>query len=147
MTDTTYMTDIRHICGFSDFNSTLLNLRVLKYFKKSVRHICCIRHTYMWYRVIFVVVAWSISALLYKSSYWNVNVSYWYEVVLQWIEILNLEISKPWTRRKRSRYSDQESPAFLSSRIFCELAVLENAQDRKCKKLLVTPSAPSTLEL
>ena len=43
----------------------------------------------------------------------------------------------PWTRRKRSRYSDQESPAFLSSRIFCELAVLENAQDRKCKKLLV----------
>ena len=31
MTDYTNMTDIRHICVFSDFNSTLLNLRVLKY--------------------------------------------------------------------------------------------------------------------
>ena len=27
----TNMTDIRHICVFSDFNFTLLNLRVLKY--------------------------------------------------------------------------------------------------------------------
>ena len=31
MTDTTNMTDIRHIRRISHFNSTLLNLRVLKY--------------------------------------------------------------------------------------------------------------------
>ena len=34
----------------------------------------------------------------------------------------------------------QKSPTILPSRIFCELAVLKNAQDRKYIKILVTPS-------
>ena len=66
MTDCTNMTDIRHICVFSDFNSTLLNLRVLKY-KFLIVTIVPVGHI-LNLKKITLYVQYNLSSILFKKT-------------------------------------------------------------------------------
>ena len=60
------MTDIRHICVFSDFNSTLLNLRVLKY-KFLIVTIVPVGHI-LNLEKLTLYVQYNLSSILFKKS-------------------------------------------------------------------------------
>ena len=61
------MTDIRHICVFSDFNSTLLNLRVLKY-KFWIVTIVPVGHILNLKKKLTLYVQYNLSSILFKKS-------------------------------------------------------------------------------